>query len=179
MKLALMGYARSGKDSVAEIIENEMFPVEKFAFGTELKRMFHEAFPNIPLNPKPRRGYEIFGKAMRDIDKNVWVNKVSKRVNYYEKYSPDCNFIITDLRQPNEADWCRDNGFYVIYVHAAEDLRRERSQGDSEFIAVNESESEIWMIDSDFTIYNNGSLTGLEQSVKEVLNSIRQLEEQK
>jgi dephospho-CoA kinase len=173
MKIALLGYARSGKDTVAGIIsKNAKNPTVQLAFGTRLKSLFHETFPDVPMVPKPRNGYERFGKAMRDIDKEVWINHVAKMLEKCEAYEVDFNCIITDVRQLNEVEWCKANGFHLIYVNSWDRLRRERSEGDSEFNEVNESERELWVINSDYVIFNNGTLADLEAQVVEILDEI-------
>lgn len=173
MKIALMGYARSGKDSVADLISRRISKINPLAFGTALKMMFHETFPLIPFLPKPREGYERFGEAMRSFDENVWVRKLENRYKLLQ-YMCDNNgnFIITDLRQPNEEAWCRANGFTIVYVHADDEIRRERAAGDSEFKCINPSEEMIWMLHRDYTILNNGTEAELEYEVKLLLQQM-------
>jgi dephospho-CoA kinase len=125
-------------------------------------------FPNIPWNPKPRMEYERFGKAMRDIDENVWINKVARNVDQNAKYS----IIITDVRQPNEAKWCKENGFTLIYVNASDYVRRERANNETTFLPVLPSESEMWTIDSDYTIDNSGTREELEAQVATLLQKL-------
>lgn len=176
MKIALMGYSRSGKDSVAEIIRRKM-PVVPIAFADTLKDSFHEMFPNIPRDPKPRMEYEKYGQAMRDIDADVWIHKVANRVRWNEvfdaEYGTDNGIVITDLRKPNEADWCRANGFKIVNVTAHTYLRRERAAGETEFRSVLPSEEELWMIDYDCLIPNNYGHVELERNVDHILNEIR------
>ncbi|KRE33459.1 AAA family ATPase [Paenibacillus sp. Soil724D2] len=175
MKIALMGYARSGKDTVAELIGRKVSKINPLAFGTALKMMYHETFPLIPFLPKPRKGYERFGEAMRSFDENVWVRKLENRYKLLQYLSENNgNFIITDLRQPNEAAWCKANGFTIVYVHAHEEDRKARAAEDSEFMYVNPSEEQIWMINRDYTIYNIGTEAELEHEVKLLLQQMEE-----
>lgn len=158
-----MGYARSGKNTVAQMIaEHSKGSTRELAFGEELKSRFHLAFPEIPHEPKPREGYELFGKLGRELDPDFWVNALT--IGLMASHNID-NIVITDLRQPNEAEWCRRNGFKIVYVSTATSLRKERSVGDSHFYEVNVSEKEIENIEYDYLIANNGSLESLEQQV--------------
>jgi hypothetical protein len=164
MKIALMGYARSGKDSIYSLIQkHKLGYVHRMAFGDALRFKFHRMFMDIPEDPKPREGYEIFGKAMRDIDKDFWVKQLSSLYRSMELQGE--NIVITDLRQPNEAAWCRANGFKIVYVDADPSLRRERSITDSNWKAINESEKHIENMEADYVLFNQGSMEDLENEV--------------
>ncbi len=168
MKIALMGYARAGKDTIASImIEKLAGQTTRLAFGDQLKNLFHDIF-DIPANPKPREGYEKFGQTLREIDQMVWIKQLEKDMKYHQSMGVQ-NFIITDVRQPNEAMWCKDNGFIVIFVSSKESFRKERSVNDSVFIPVNESEKLIFSIDRDYSIDNNYSLEVLKTHIDKLL----------
>lgn len=170
MKIALTGYARSGKDTVAAIIQKLCPPVVTLAFADEMKKMFHDTFPNIPKFPKPRDGYEKFGQAMREIDENVWINKLAKSYAMWER--TDAGIIITDVRQPNEAQWARENGFAIVTISTKDSIRRERSPQDEIFHMVNTSEKELFMIDWDYLIPNHGTREELEVAVAKFINDL-------
>lgn len=163
-----MGYARSGKDEIYSIIKDlNQEDVVKLSFGYALKKYAHEV-TDIPLEPKPRWLYEQFGKAMRDIDPDVWVKQVDKTYKDALKNGFN-NFVITDLRQPNEYKWCKDNGFTIVYVDASEEVRKERSKGDTNWVAMNPSETEIENLEWKISIVNNGKKENLEKIVKELM----------
>lgn len=175
MKIALMGYARSGKGEVAKLINDWLIMngegiVRTLSFGEELKTRFHEAFPEIPADPKPRLGYEKFAKLGRDFDEDFWV----KCLNWKYKLLGEIynNFTIDDLRQSNEAEWCRANGFHIVYVQANSKLREERSAGDTEWVAVNVSEREIVTIEPDYVLVNSGSLEDLAREVHQLMEEL-------
>lgn len=168
MRFALMGYARSGKDTVGRMIQDNLNGnTMLIAFGTALKESFHETFPRIPKEPKPREGYEIWGQMHREIQHDYWVEQLEKTVEANKIFEK--NFVITDLRQPNEAEWCRRNDFIIVEVIASPALREKRSVGDKEFHSINESEKLIHTIKPDFQIYNDDSLEYLETQVKALL----------
>lgn len=175
MKIALMGYARSGKDEICSILrgyfkETNRGDVVQLAFGNALRKYAHE-LTDVPTEPKPRWLYEQFGKAMRDIDPDVWVKQVDK--NYQSALRNGFeHFVITDLRQPNEYQWAKDNGFIIVYVDAKEEIRKERSKGDSNWVAVNPSETEIANLEWKISIVNNGKKESLEKCVEAVVKTV-------
>lgn len=176
LKIALMGYARSGKDTVFSLIQKHSTKYAwRLAFGDQLRFHVHRLCPDLPTDPKPREAYEIFGKAMRDIDQDFWV----KELDYVYKnmsndlHIRDLNVVITDLRQPNELKWCRENGFKIVYVHAHPIARQKRSVTDSKWAEINESEKYIRDMHRDCSIANNGSLESLEKQVVYMLEHFR------
>jgi dephospho-CoA kinase len=175
IKIALKGYARSGKDTVAEIIQDYLETnghgyTRKLAFGDELRARFHDAFPEIAENPKPREGYEQFGKLGRELDQNIWVKAVAVEMSSWEELFQ--NFVISDLRQVNEADWCRENGFVIVEVWSPESLRKYRSGQDTKFIPVNESEERLHEIETDYKIFNLYDFDSLEEQVRLIVEAI-------
>jgi hypothetical protein len=172
MKIALMGYARSGKDTVGYLIRKlTNYQTFRLAFGEELQGSFHNMFPDIPTEPKPRPYYEQYGKAMRDIDINVWVNAVARKYGKLMTLGIE-DFVITDTRQPNEAEWARQNGFVIVEIRATDYEREERSTGDAGFVPINPSEIHIKDIRADHIIYNNGTLEELEEKVIKLLKQL-------
>jgi dephospho-CoA kinase len=157
MKIGLVGYARTGKDTICQMIE-DYFRVyghgrtKQLAFGDELKRRFFTAFPEAKHGNKPREAYEKFGELGRHINKNFWINPVKDELtlmsNFYE------NFVVTDCRQPNEAQFLKDNGFILIKVWTPEHIRKERSNGDTNWKPVNDSERLLNDIKCDHIIFN-------------------------
>jgi hypothetical protein len=175
IRIALMGYARSGKDTVAEFITDYLEPkghgyTRRMAFGDVLKARFHDAFPEIPEDPKPREGYEKFGQLGRDLKPTMWIDSLAVELAGWTGLYK--NFVISDLRQPNEAQWCRENGFIIIQVWSPDKMREVRSGNDTTFNSVNTSEKNLHLIDSDYTIYNITNLEDLEEQVEEVLEAI-------
>lgn len=169
MKIALMGYARSGKDTVANMIKEELGKVWTVAFGDELKVQFHKTF-DIPADPKPRDGYEKFGQALREIDPAIWIKPVQGLVKFIEANWRGRHIVITDLRQVNEAKWVKENGFTIVYIHADPHVRQARAVGDKEWHSINSSEAEIWMIDYDYCIWNEADENNLRIQVKNLIN---------
>jgi len=157
-RIALTGLARSGKDSVANILTRPAFgSYHKAAFGDELKRHYHELFGY--KKEKDREGYQWFGQVMRQRDEDIWVKKLDHSIEYF--YETNKNLIITDLRQPNEYEYCRQKGYTIVKVECPIELRIERMRkaGDDfdEKDLYHETESYIDQFDTDFVIHNDGS----------------------
>ncbi|MFE5278591.1 hypothetical protein ACFQ9F_30120, partial [Bacillus cereus] len=92
----------------------------------------HETFPDVGILSKPRALYQQFGQLMRQIDGDVWVKHVERKVegivDYRSTHDHHIGVVITDLRQPNEYEWARRNGFTIIRVTAPDDVRRQRAE---------------------------------------------------
>jgi dephospho-CoA kinase len=174
MKIALVGYARSGKDTVAELIKSELKSCKIVSLGDEMKKEFHKLFPSIPKDPKPRDHYETFGQSMREIDPDVWINKVKLPNERGFK-----NVVITDVRQLNEAEWVKDNDFYLVEVWSPLGFRVQRSEYDSEFTAVNSSEAHLHEIKCHYKLDNAGSIEDLKEKVHHMLTYFKTIEEVK
>lgn len=171
MKIALVGYSRSGKDTVGKMFREYIGMARQVSFGHELKARFHDAFPEVPAEPKPRELYEKFGKLARDIDPDFWVKCADDYIKFWEGFGYH-NFTLTDLRQENEEAWARKNGFILIEVWSPLGQRKARSVGDTNFEYVNNSEKYLHRIACDYTIYNTKDLDFLKKQVQYVMELI-------
>lgn len=181
IKVALCGGVRVGKDTAAEYFEDYLNMVT-FSFGYDLKKEFHEAFPHIPKDPKPVRGYQLFGDLMRYVyGENYWVDKCFNRVekqrsmakNYSQPWvaeengispyeGPSFNPLITDVRLPAEAKRCKEEGYFVVRIVSPLEQRKERmrKEGDlfNDDVFTSEAEKYIDSLDVDYEIVNDGTL---------------------
>jgi dephospho-CoA kinase len=180
-KIALTGKMRSGKDTVA----NHLYIKHGFsriAFGTELKRIAHITFPWVSEFSKPRALYQQFGQLMREIDPDVWIKHAERAVNGAIDFRVNTGaervgVVVTDLRQPNEYEWARANGFTIIRVTAPDDVRIGRAINAGDDFCENDLEHEtelsIDKFDVDFTVNNDGSVDDLKAQVDSILSQIR------
>ena len=144
IKIALIGKARSGKDTFANNLSSSMYEMldvpdyfndSQYSFAEELKNIVGKLFPNVE---KDREKLVAVGEFMRSLDPDVWVKQLEenysevKEFNFEEIQRTQGNAvptlsIITDVRRENEAQWALDNGFTLIYVSAFEAYRQGRS----------------------------------------------------
>src|SRR5699024_7863422 len=148
IKIAFTGKLRSGKTQAA----NHLFvkyDFERLSFGTALKNYAdqllegsstypteeYEYGPPCPFTGerdtktrKPRKRYVDFGQTMRLLDPDIWVRHLAFMYEYYVSSRITSGIVIDDLRQPNEYEWLRENGFVIVRVNANEDTRIERAR---------------------------------------------------
>ncbi|NOU98462.1 adenylate kinase [Paenibacillus sp. LMG 31457] len=188
--MALTGRLRSGKDSVAAYL-CEKYGYTRFAFGDELKRYYHELFGE--MGTKPREGYQWFGQAMRQRDPDVWVRKCFASIDFrrsdnaalnssLKRYSKRPNLsvpfhaVITDLRQPNEYERCRVEGYVIIRVKAPEDVRINRAIESADTFNLadlrHDTEAHVDTFAVDYEIDNDGTLAELYAQIDAIMTKV-------
>lgn len=183
-KIALTGKLRSGKDEVAKhlyLAHN----YSRFAFGDALKETVSKTFPWLFTVEKPRALLQQYGQLMRQIDEDVWIKHVERSVKGAADLemhlgNDRIGIVVTDVRQQNELDWCRANGFTIIRVSAPDELRidRARMAGDSfdEATLSHETELAVDGFEVDFEIINDGNLDDLSRLVDEIIAKLEAVE---
>ena len=178
VKIALTGKMRSGKDTVAHHLYIR-HGFDRVAFGTELKKNAHAVFPWISEHSKPRALYQKFGQLMREIDPNVWVKHAERAVNGAIDFRVNTGaervgVVITDLRQQNEYEWARANGFTIIRVTAPDDVRIGRAVAANDDFTLHdlthETELAIDGFAVDYEIVNDGSVDDLKAKVDAIMS---------
>lgn len=176
-KIALIGKTRSGKDSVAEILTELGFPIQRIAFGDAMKEMFHLANPNVPRSPKPTFKYIKYGTAMRKEDPEVFIKPTMSKL-WFEQALDKGNdrtrsYVFTDVRQPNELEAVKEAGFKIVRVFAAEEVRVARMLANGESVSreILEAHTEKYMDDyqEDFLLVNNWARDELRRQVVELV----------
>lgn len=191
MIIGLSGYAKSGKDTVAEIIQDAQpnkWEVKKFS--GKLKQIasiltgFHhnwfedQDFKSSILGEEWWKNYgdfyhqttvrdflQILGTdAIRNgLHNNAWVNALMAdyKPAKMDQYNPS-NWIITDCRFPNEAESIKDRGGIIIRV----------DRPGVEPVNAHPSETALDNWDFDYRIANVSDLVALKQTVEVLLNKI-------
>lgn len=183
LRLVIAGELRSGKSTLANYAE-EHYHMAPFAFGDELKSAFHYFYPHIPRDPKPRKGYQLFGQFMRYVyGEDYWLKQCFENIETSRKaaagygFSHDFAPIITDARQPNEFEYCREQGYKIIKVVAPLEARKERAlkEGDvfNEEDLQHETELYVKTLTPDYLIINDGTLQELCAQFDRVVENIR------
>lgn len=177
VKIAVLGHMRSGKDTFAEpLIKQEGFYQLKFSGG--IRELISDYFPEVFKEGKPRKHYQVIGQTFRQLDPDVWVKRLEKEFQFYQMYGiPDTGIVITDVRQPNEIQWCIDNGFTLVKLCCGSEIRKQRiiDSGDQfepeQF--YHETESHISAVKADYTINSNCSIEELQQKAVEIALEIK------
>jgi hypothetical protein len=176
--IALMGRARSGKDSVAARLMGH-HNYSRVAFADPLRDMALALDPwvvspgdSAPLRlsqvvrnvgweqakeylPEVRRTLQALGQSVRDVDPNFWLRLALDRVD-----SIAGPVVITDVRYPNEAQALRARGFLMVRVWRP---RYPAVTVDAEGLAARQHVSET-ALDGyvpDVTVVNGGTLADL------------------
>lgn len=130
MLIGLTGYKQAGKDSTADVLVKH-FGFTKLAFADALREIALAANPFIEVNEhmvyerydalldeygyeeckyfKDFRGFlqRLGTEGIRkSLGPEVWVNAVANKM----ADDPDRNYVITDCRFPNEANWIKERG---------------------------------------------------------------------
>lgn len=191
MNIALTGKFRAGKDVVAAYLV-EHYGYTRFAFGDELKRYAHELFDVDPAN-KPRELYQTFGQWCRGRDPEIWVRKCFDKITFRRedhdaaqqgfirfssgRVSPGpFRAVISDLRQPNEFDRCRAEGYVIIRVNCPDEIRLERARAAGDLFTAeslaHETESYVDSFAADYDVVNDGTLTELYSKIDAIMAQI-------
>ena len=181
--IALIGKARAGKDTVAQILTRE-YAYTRLAFADELKRAALRTNPIIPDDPQGghharladlveqfgwewckdrlpevRRYLQATGVAMRDIDPRIWIRPVERSVEQGTRWNMPC--VVTDTRFNNEVETLTGLGAITIRI------TRPGTGSDTHV-----SETELDDYKTNYTIVNAGTLEDLGESVR---NLVRRL----
>lgn len=189
IKVGLLGEFRSGKNTVADYL-TEHYGAAQFAFATDLKNGFHKEFPHIPANPKPRKGYQLYGELKRYVyGQDYWINLTLGDVKYAEIDGERFGYVteeqplfpvITDVRYPNEAKRLKEEGYIIIKIETPLEVKLERAKTAGDNFNPedlnHESEKHIKDMSSDYIIYNDGTLEDLHEQIEVVMLSILQKE---
>jgi len=132
-RVALVGYMRSGKDSVAGCLRHLAPTIKQISFATALKReaaaalnatrrestdpYFTEAFFNDDANrPRFRPFLQWYGtEYRRGQDPDYWVRVVEAEV----RKNPAASYVCTDARFSNELEMLRRVGFKIVHLNMA------------------------------------------------------------
>ena len=170
MIIGISGYARSGKDTIAEYLCGK-HGYKRIAFADALRNFVYEMNPLVnrennireivdalgwddaKTKPEVRQVLQDVGLAVRkQFGEDFWVKMALKDVAYTS------NVVITDVRFPNEAQSIRDRDYSQLW-------RVERPGVGPINKHISETALDTW--DSwDCKFINDGSLESLEVAVK-------------
>lgn len=123
--LAISAKARSGKDYLAEQVL-DFFPAVHLALGAPIKEACAVIFGR-PKKGKNRSKLVKLGQTARNwIDPDIWIKAWLRQAitDFYE--DGITNFVVPDVRQPNEFSFFKSLGATMVVIKANEDSRLEK-----------------------------------------------------
>jgi hypothetical protein len=164
MKLAFMGISGAGKDYLGEHLIKE-YSFKRYSFSDQLKKLaviiypwLEEDYPakikeqnlNLTLstgdviNNSPREIW-LHLNMLREIENRIFIRMLDELI---QSTSDDGvkRILITDVRSKEEFDWCKNNGFKILYIYPKEQIYEEYDI--DKFIVKNKNQA-------DFTFPNN------------------------
>lgn len=173
IKIAFIGRQRSGKTTGAEALHHHFLKdgwegthVYRTSFGKRMKVEF-EKFTGEKFDKKEhRKMIQMFGQLHRKYNDRIWVDFVDHEMRHAEMQGYS-HFIIDDVRQANEVEFCKKNGFILIYVDVPlVALEMRCNELGEPFTPAHSTEQvEQFYLDADLRITNNS----LESKFKEDL----------
>jgi dephospho-CoA kinase len=163
VKIALCGKMRSGKDTVANFLR-EQHKFTGFRFSEGIWETICLLYPHIYASKeKPRKLLQDIGQKLREVDPNIWVNYTLQQI---EEVGAN-RVVVTDLRQPNEFNVLKEQGFFIVRVSAEDGIRLNRILAENDNFDIqdlyHETERHVDGFNVDFEIQNNGTIEELLQ----------------
>ncbi|MEV8056564.1 hypothetical protein AB0P37_08555 [Streptomyces antimycoticus] len=180
--VALIGKARSGKDTVAGLLVRHA-SYTRLAFADRLREAALRVNPIISTRfsggddfalrlaraveiygwervkenfPEVRRFLQNYGQTVREMDPDFWVRPVAEQVWQGTRLNMPC--VVSDVRYMNEVETLRELGAMVVRV-------TRPGAGLSGDAAQHSSETELDELVADYDIYNGGTLDELRGTV--------------
>lgn len=186
--IGLIGKLRSGKDSVAAYLI-ERYDYTRFAFGDGIKDVCRRLYPDqFADGRKPRALLQGVGQTLRTFDENVWVNDLFARIGAVKRLDasmgapPNARLraVISDVRQPNEVERLRREGYVLVRVNAPVAIRIERAKaaGDAFDLAslTHETEQHVDTFYVDYNVYNAGTLEALHTQIDRIMTKLTEVD---
>lgn len=125
LRIAFAGPMCVGKTWCARYLESQ-YQFRRAALADPIKSIAYTYFGTQGKADKDRRVYQRIGSSFRQIDPDVWVKAVLRRIDSEQSKTSTSEFVIDDVRYLNEARILTENGFTIVRVTVSEDIRNER-----------------------------------------------------
>ncbi|ARO62435.1 Uncharacterized protein B5E38_5015 [Bacillus cereus] len=172
MRIALIGEARTGKDTIGEYLVKKFF-FSRLAFGDFMKEEYFKANPQMLHLPKNREHMIEWSQPQVMDDNHIWVRPLERRMNI-QHLKGQVDFVITDMRQPHEYIWAKERDFIVIRVIADSKVTQERAAAIGEKLG---KDLPMDFCEEDFRIYNNGNLADLYSQIDSLVYQLEPIVE--
>ena len=133
-KLAFTGITGAGKDFLVQhLVQNYGF--KRYSFSDQLKKLQNMTFPWLELDYQPiikeqplniQLKYEkiessprdvwLFMNKLRDIENYIFIRMLEDEINSKNEQ----NIVISDIRPEIEYNWCKENGYKIIFIEPKE-----------------------------------------------------------
>lgn len=181
--IALAGLARSGKDTVADVLVSQL-KADRYAFAEPMKTMLSSVFGSHfhtgdreRICPEAGVSYRYLMQTLGTewgrnlIGQDLWVNLVDRRFNdgriVHERFSltgsQPYTLVLTDCRFASEVAWIKSKGGIVIYVDRP---------GNMPVGSAHQSEADETRELADLMLVNDGSLDDLLAKARQLGNSL-------
>lgn len=157
MRIAFVGLPRTGKDTAGDYLRRKYF-FERLAFGDAMKHEYYKANPEMRDKPKDREHMIAWSQPQVEKDNLIWVREVDKAMRFSTEINRQQDFVITDLRQPHEEQWARQNGFLIVRIVSDSKVTEQRASALGEKVG---QDLDISRIKHDYVISNNGKIADL------------------
>lgn len=172
--IGIAGPARSGKDTVAEILRAERWVT--IAIADPLKAMMRAGLGSDIYDGDKEQPIEWLGISPRELDqtlgtewgrnminRGLWIMLTERRIQGMAQVAgEELNIALTDVRFENEAEWIRAHGGAIWHL----------VRGDRPSVRAHSSEAGIGMEPEDQVIYNDGTIDDLIYAVADALRHI-------
>lgn len=179
MIIGIVGKARSGKDTIANILCN-IYGFERDSLAAPIKKLVKDVFVlddetvygeikrEQPLQEwegwTVRKLLQFIGTDLlrKNIDDRIWVKSLWMRLRDVQGK----NFVIPDIRIPNEKEFLKDKfgKDFVVFKVTRPGFLGQTTGG------ISGHETEKYDIEADFTFENNGTIDNLNDKVISVMD---------
>jgi dephospho-CoA kinase len=174
MLVGICGKAGAGKDTIADYLVKE-HGFKKIALADPIKRVVQDVFVlddhtvydrvarEQPLEQwdgwSVRRLLQIIGTELfrKNIDEAIWVKSLLYRV----QSDPTSNYVVSDVRFPNELQYLSDNSDQFFSIRVFRD-------GCDGVVGTKGHESEAYDLDAKYVLDNNSTFESLYEQIKEI-----------
>ena len=135
--IGLYGKMHTGKSSIAsDMAARWPNNVVVMSFADKLRKVLHELGI-----PETRESLQGVGQKLREFDSDVWITAVNSEVK--ESLSAGRTVVFDDLRYPNEFEYIRSLGGFLVKLYADTDERWRRYGTSRKFDPA--TTKEAWM----------------------------------